>query len=212
MLTGHVNQALEQVRELRRVAMEGRRFRGYSGRARALSGTFALVTAGILGSRWYPHNVISHCDGWGTLVLVSVILNYGAVLRWFFMDSESRRDARRLLPIFDVLPPLLVGCALTIIFVIREDFQYLPGVWMCCYGLVNMSQHTILPESIRALGWYYIVCGVACMMVFNFPFLNPWPMGVVFFIGEWWGGFIFHVNRRENSNIFDFLAPSGGRG
>lgn len=211
MVPGSINQALSQVRELRQLVIDRHRFKGYSGRARGLCGILALLTAAIMSSSWYPKTVVSQSDGWTTLVAVSIFINYGALLKWFFSDPDTKRDIRRLVPAFDVFPPFLVGCALTIALVLRWNFQYLFGIWMCSYGLINLSQHHVLPPSIRILGMYYILCGVLCLVVFHISYLNPLPMGIVFFIGEMWGGFIFHVNQRANANIFDYLIPSNER-
>lgn len=211
MASTSIQQAIAQVREVRQQLVDRRRFKGYSGRARALCGTLALLTAAILGSPWYAHDPISQCDGWGSLVFVSMLINYGALIRWFFSDPETKRDLSRIAPAFDVFPPFLVGCALTVAVTINFDFKYLFGIWMCSYGLVNLSQRQLFHSSIRLLGLYYIFSGVLCTLVFHVPFSNPWPMGIVFFVGEMWGGYIFHINQKETANIFDFLIPSKTR-
>ena len=37
-------------------------------------------------------------------------------------------------------------------------------------------------------------CGTVYLLFSDVSFLNPWPMGVVFFIGEWLGGIILHFD------------------
>lgn len=205
MTAYNVNQAILQVRDLREKLIESRRFKGYSGAARALSGTLALLTAAIMASPQYPKDIVAFGNAWAVLFAVAVVINYGSLLKWFFADPDARRDIRRLIPAFDAFPPLLVGCALTIAMGLRMDCRYLYGVWMCCYGLINLSQADVLPKSIRVLGLYYISCGIVCLVLVNVSFMNPWPMGIVFFIGEWWGGIIFHLNRIPNANVFDIF-------
>ena len=71
-----VQQALTQVRDLQKKILEKQRFKGYSGRARAISGTLALATAAILSSRFYPQTVLAHLAGWSALVCVCNCLKF----------------------------------------------------------------------------------------------------------------------------------------
>ena len=175
MSAAQVQEALAQIKELRRNVMDRQQFRGYSGVARAAGGTLALVTAAVLAKPRYA------------------------------TDPQSKRDPRRLAPVFGVLPPFLVTCALTIAMVLRLEFRYLFGLWMCGYGLMHLSQNLVLPRSIRLLGLYYIACGVLVLLVFRVPFTNPWPMGFIFFAGEWIGGIIFIRNRMPEANWYEIV-------
>lgn len=210
MTAAQVQDALSQVREMRNRMIERKRFRGYSGIARAAGGMLALGTAAVISMPFYPHNKVAHADAWGTLALLAFILNLSALLRWFYTDPEVSRDARRLIPVFYTLPPFLVTSVLTVMMLLNGDYEYLVCLWMCGYGLVNLSQNPVLPPGIRVVGLYYVACGVACIMVFRFPFMNPWPMGVVFFIGELWGGAIFYANRTGRTLTELFLRTRKG--
>lgn len=204
MTAAQVHDALSQVREMRDRMIERKRFRGYSGIARAAGGVLALGAAAVISMPFYPHNKVAHADAWGWLALAAFVINLSALLRWFYTDPDAARDVRRLIPVFYTLPPFLVTAVLTVMMLLRFDYEYLAGLWMCGYGLVNLSQNPVLPPGIRVVGLYYVACGVACLMVFQFPFMNPWPMGIVFFIGEMWGGAIFYANRtgRTLSELF----------
>ena len=54
MIVNHIHQALAQVQELQQKVLEKQRFKGYSGRARAISGTLALLAAPIMASAYFP--------------------------------------------------------------------------------------------------------------------------------------------------------------
>ena len=205
MSAAQVQEALAQIKELRRNVMDRQQFRGYSGVARAAGGTLALVTAAVLANPRYANDVLTHADAWGLLALAGLLINGGALIWWFATDPQSKRDPRRLAPVFGVLPPFLVTCALTIAMVLRLEFRYLFGLWMCGYGLMHLSQNLVLPRSIRLLGLYYIACGVLVLLVFRVPFTNPWPMGFIFFAGEWIGGIIFIRNRMPEANWYEIV-------
>ncbi len=125
MLTNHIKEALFQVRELQQLIMDRQHFRGYSGWARIASGTLALIVSAIMASRFYPANTRAHIMGWGALFVVALVLNGAALIYWFFNDPKVGRDIIRLKPLFDSLPALAVGGALTAAMLINDTHQYL---------------------------------------------------------------------------------------
>ena len=58
-------------------------------------------------------------------------------------------------------------------------------------GLI--SRH-VLPRAISLVGLFYVFCGAACLFAPALAFTNPWPMGLVFGIGELAGGAILYFN------------------
>jgi hypothetical protein len=57
----------------------------------------------------------------------------------------------------------------------------------------------------RPLGVFYLTCGTVCLLVPWISFTNPWPMALVFGVGEWVGGFIFYQNRVPGATVAGFL-------
>jgi hypothetical protein len=198
-----VQQALAQVRDLQKKILEKQRFKGYSGRARAISGTLALIIAGIMSMSFYPKTIPAHFFGWATLFIASVALNFGAIFYWFLLDTK--RDLKRLRPLLDVLLPLVVGGILTLTFIMHAQFSYLFGTWMCLFGLANFATRHTAPRSIWIPSLFYVACGTILLVQRDLSFLNPWPMGIVFFIGEWAGGIILHFDGTEDTSFREFL-------
>lgn len=205
MIARHIHHALAQVHELQQKVLEKQRFKGYSGRARAMGGTVALLAAVLMGSDFYPQTNISHFLGWGAVFAVAIFLNYGALVYWFFFDSSVKRDLRRLRPILDLFPPLFVGGILTVVFAYHRQFEYLIGIWMCLFGLANLATRHVVPPRICLLGILYIASGTVYLFLPNMQFINPWPMGIAFFVGEWLGGFILHFDGRSGAPLEDFF-------
>ncbi len=204
MIANHIHHALEQVRELQKKILENQRFKGYSGRARAICGTAALAAAFIMSSSYFPQSPTAHALGWGMVALFGVLLNFGALVHWFLFDPKVKRDIRKLKPTLDALPAIITGAVLTAVMLSNGLHQYLFGIWMSLFGLANLASRHVLPRRIWLVGVYYLIGGTISLLINDISFLNPWPMGVVFFVGEWAGGVILHFGD-EHVSVSDVL-------
>lgn len=205
----NIQEALAHVRELQQAVLERQRFKGYSGRARMMCGGLALLAAAVMSSARYPGTDLAHVMGWGCVFVVALLMNGVALGWWFLHDPVAHRDIRVLRPILDVLPPLAVGGLFTAAMVLNGQMQYLFGVWMCLFGLTNMASRMVLPWMIWVVGVFYLVAGAICLLAPGLDFQNPWPMGVVFCIGEWVGGLVLHYDGTRNVPV---LAVNKGAG
>ena len=196
MRIGHLQDALALVHQLKATLLDSRAFHGYSGPMWAVSGTIALVAAAVMWSDFFPDTKPAYAMGWGTVFLVAFVLNGAAVGYWSLHDKGVKRDPNRLRPIVDVIPPMAVGALLTGVAIYRGDPGYLYGIWMCMFGLTNLASRYVLPWPIGLVGVFYVICGTLVLLL-GMPFLNPWPMGVVFFLGEWASGAILYMDRRR---------------
>lgn len=196
MIPEQLREALDSIRQIQRTVMDRQRFRGFSGRARVAAGIFALVMAFIMQIA-FPHTTRSHLLGWGVVLVVALLLNGGAVLYWFLFDPRVRRDIRRLRPLMDTIPPLLVGGALTAALILRAQHDCLFGVWMCMFGLSNLASRYVLPGATAWVGVFYVVCGMVWWFLPDGGFLNPLPAGLVFCAGEVASGLILHFDERR---------------
>ncbi len=192
----HVHQALAQVQELQRRVVENQMFRGWSGRGRMVCGLVALATPVVLITAGMPVTNEAHLIAWGTLCLIAGLITTTALLNWFLRDPAVSRDYRRLRPTLQIFPPIVVGGVLTVAAVLQQQYDWLFGIWMLNYGLSNLAARRVLPRSIAAVGIFYLLAGTACLLL-QFPFTNPWPMGVVFCVGEIAAGLILHVDVRR---------------
>ncbi|MBN1268752.1 MAG: hypothetical protein JXB04_04130 [Kiritimatiellae bacterium] len=210
MLTQHLKDALAQVRQLQQAVLERQRFRGYSGPARIASGSLALLAAIAMASPLYPATTRAHVLGWGGVFIVALLLNTIALLYWFLYNPNVKHDPRKLLPLFDSIPAIIVGAALTFTLILHGWHEYLFGVWMCMFGLSNLASRYVLPRPIILVGLFYIACGVGWLVTPNASFLNPLPMGFVFFAGEWAGGLILYFDQRRYLSFARYLDEGMG--
>jgi len=194
MIANHIHHALAQVRELQRTILDKQRFKGYSGRARAVAGTATLIAAAFLSFSGYPGSVKAHLIVWAVVLAAGFVLNYGALIHWFIFDPNVQRDFRKLRPALEALPALFAGGALTFALVKTGQVQLLFGMWMSLFGVTCLATRQVLPRIHWIVGVFYLTCGTYFLLAPNVAFLNPWPMGIVFFVGEWLGGIIFHYD------------------
>ena len=197
MIAHHIHDALAQVRRLQGLILERQLFRGYSGKARLLCGLLSIIGAGVIAghAEGGPTAVLL---GWGAVLLAGLLLNYCSLLYWFLFDREVRRNPAMLKPALDAVPALAVGAVLTVALIRLGAHDLLYGTWMALYGLAQVSYKKSLPQGIYSVGIGYIACGVFCLLNPAVSFLNPWPMGAVFFVGECAGGAILMLKNQAD--------------
>lgn len=202
-----VHEALRQVKGLKRQILDKQRFRGYSGRARALGGCVALVMALLQSTPLYPQERFWILAGWASVFACAVVLNYGAVLYWLFSKyPRGERDVSRVVHVLEALPALLVGGVITLGLILRGYDELLPGVWCLGLGLANLAQRRILPPMISWVGVYYIVAGSVLLCVFEPVGAWWWQAGLLFFIGEWLAGFALHFDHFQTRSVRSFFG------
>lgn len=193
-----LSEALEQVRGMRALLRDRRRFRGYSGLARLGGGVAALAgTLLLLRAAWVPDAPRAHLAVWGGVLLAALALNYGALLAWAWRRRHAAEAWSEFAPVLEALPSLSVGAALTLALVRAESFDLLFGVWMSLFGLMHVAHRRTLPAANFLLGLGYIAAGIFCLLWPGVDFLDPLPMGLVFGGGELLGGLILFDGRRE---------------
>ncbi|WP_089721769.1 hypothetical protein [Candidatus Entotheonella palauensis] len=197
MIAQHIHHALEQVQELQQRILEKQRFRGYSGRARMAGGVLALLTAIVLATPGIPPTPAAHLQAWGILLALALILNFGSVIYRLMIAPGGAWDVRRLRPVMDTLPPILVGAILSIALVRHGQFDALFGTWMCLFSLSHFVTRQVLPAQMTLVGGVYLACGTVCLLLPMGSFVNPWPMGLVFFVGEGAGGLLFWLDEQS---------------
>lgn len=185
-----IEEALKNVQEIKLRVIDHQVFKGYSGVARILSGIAALISAFIMSRSIFPETVLFHLGGWAGLYLAAVLLNFGALFGRFLATSKGLFDWVQLRPVWNIVPSFLVAGLLSFHFARAEMFGSLFGMWMAMYGLMHLSSRHSLPKAMSHVGWFYVLCG-AYFLIHVPSFFNPWPMGVVFFLGEIAGGIVF---------------------
>lgn len=199
MIANHIHDALGQVRRLQELVLDKHMFRGYSGKARLACGAMTLLAAAAMSSRWMPSSPAAHLAGWCSLLAAALIANYGALALWFLFDRDVQRDWHRLKPAVDALPALAGGAVMTVALAAGGQYDYLFGTWMVFYGLAQTAYRKSLPPGIYGVGLCYLACGTMLLLCRCIPFTQPWPMALVFILGETAGGLLLHRQQRNDT-------------
>lgn len=197
MIAHHIHHALAQVQELQQRILEKQRFRGYSGRARMVGGVLALLAAIALATPSVPPTPAIHLGVWGALLALALTLNFGSVFYRLIVVPGGDWDVRRLRPVIDTLPPMFVGAIVSVALVSHGQFNLLFGTWMCLFSLSHFATRQVLPAQMTLVGGFYLACGTVCLLLPIGSFVNPWPMGLVFFVGEGAGGLLFWLDEQS---------------
>lgn len=188
-----VREAIREVKGLKQAILHKQRFRGFSGRARALGGLLALG-AGLVLEAWpqEPSSIVIFVT-WGLVFLGAVGFNYGALVFWLLRQDPV---VRRRVPwehLLDVGAVWFAGGLLTFGLWRAGETDLLYGMWMLLFGVAQLITRTFLPSVIRWLALAYLGAGGVCLLLAPGLFHTPLVMGVVFFVGELAGAIIFHT-------------------
>ncbi len=201
-----IHQALEEIRLLKSRILEKQKFKGYSGRARAIGGSVALA-GGLLGSS------LTHFQSdpallllWLTVAFIAGLINFGALFYWFVRHPDGTPKWVHLKPVLPFALILWTGVGSTIALSQAGAPQLHYGFWMSLYGLGYFLSLHVLPRGIASVGLFYLFCG-GLLLWFPQDFqAGAWIMGLVFFVGEWWAGFVLHLDEGEHTHVFNFFG------
>ncbi len=192
MIANHIHDALARVKKIQELIINRKYFKGYSGTARIISGAVALSGAIILSLNYIPVSFNIHLIGWGIILIIGLICNYGALLYWFLFNKNVKRNLLKLKPAIDAIPALIIGGVLSLAVILKGHYQFLFGIWLCLYGLSQIAYRNTLPKSIYFIGILYMISGIYFLFSPNVSFLNPLPLGIIFFMGESLGGLVLY--------------------
>jgi hypothetical protein len=188
-----INQAIAHVRQMQALVLDRQGFRGFSGAARMAGGAAALLAALILRHA-APPEPNPHLIGWGVLLAVGLAVNFAALFYWLVKNRKCVRLAE-LWPVWEVFPALSAGAALSIALIRVNQLDLLFGTWMALYGVSHMAFRRTLPFAVYCGGLFYIAAGVFCLLWSGITFTDPRPMGLVFGLGELFGGWVLAKGR-----------------
>ena len=155
-----------------------------------LGGVVAFCGAAILSRPFYPATPQAHLAGWGLVLALALFANYGGLLLWFMRDPAAGRDRVQLLPALDACPAFMAAALLSAALISKGQYDLLFGVWMGMFGLVHAAYRRNLPPANLVVGLFYGAAGAVCLFHPAVRFVNPWPMGLVFLVGELSGGLV----------------------
>jgi hypothetical protein len=184
-----LRQALDDISAIRSQVARGTQFRGYGPLSVASTGILAMLVAAAQ-ARWAPasqHDLKSFLAIWITTAAVAVLLS--ALETLFRVRRVHSGLALEMIQaaVEQFLPCVVVGMLLTVVLmrIAPQDAWMLPGLWAVVFSLGIFASCRFLPRQIFAVGAWYLVAGLICLLVAaNHHALLPWAMGIPFGVGQ----------------------------
>ena len=184
-----LTQALAEISEIRAQVARGTQFRGYGPASTAVSGTLALIvaTAQAVWMKEGGRDVLPFLAVWVATAAVSVALAaFETIVRSRRVHSGFAAEMIQS-AVAQFLPAGIVGLLLTgvMLFAAPKELWMLPGLWELIFSLGVFASCRFLPRQMFAVGLWYLVCGLVCLMMASGPrVLSPWEMGIPFGVGQ----------------------------
>jgi len=158
---GMTNQeeAAEQLRVIRKVMERATIFRALSGETALIGGAAALAAAWLSEGK----HVWAWAVWWlGGLVLV-LAFNVFQIFRIKIAHKRPFWSAGLRVALRGVMPSLIAGGFLGLIFVRVDQDRAAACMWILHYGLALLAIREFAPKSMVWLGWAFVVFGVASL-------------------------------------------------
>jgi hypothetical protein len=184
-----LREALDSIATIRRRMAETEVFRGYRALPVAVSAVLALV-AGFVQPTLLPRpeqDVPGYVALWSAVALLSIA---AAGLAMFLRDRVAGTSLTRpvtWLAVGQFVPCLVAAAAITAVLVrvAPEAAWVLPGLWQVFFSQGVFASCRLLPRAAFAVGVFYLVAGIATLILARGPdALSPWAMAVPFGVGQ----------------------------
>ena len=198
-----LNEALEQISEIRGHLVTTESFRGYRALPAAATGMVALLTAlaqpALVGDA--AVQPVRYVMLWvGAAVLCAAGVGAQMLDGYLHCASAHRRATTRIV-VGQLLPSLTAGALLTwtLTWHRPELVELLPGLWVMLVSLGVFASRRHLPRTIGWVGLYYLACAAA--ILYYLPgreALAPWVMGTAFGVGQFGAALVLYWNLERN--------------
>lgn len=185
-----LQEALEQISEIRLRMARSEVFTGYRALPAAISGLLAIA-AGILQPLVAPspdRHPGPYLVLWiGIAVLSAVIAVLALRLRPERADSTRLGRQTTWLAVEQFVPAMLAGGLLTLALVryAPETLWLLPGLWQVLFSLGLFASCRMLPRGMVGVAVWFLVSGFLCFRFASAEHaFSPWAMGLPFGVGQ----------------------------
>ena len=181
-------QALDQIAAVREGVAKANTFRGYRAATTMLSAVFAVIASIVC--KWLLRQSVFEPEPYLTVWIAAAALSMASVgfemaLRVRQSASPMQRDLT-LAAVERFLPALAAGGLLTLVIYrfSPDELWMLPGLWMILFGLGIHASRRLLPRYSEAVAAFYLLSGLVVLSMRETTTLDPWPMGIVFGVGQ----------------------------
>lgn len=198
-----LNQALVDIRNIRRQVAQATEFRGYGPLTLSATAVIALL-AGVAQSRWVPQPA-SHPVQYVALWLTTGV--FCAALIATQMLTRARRlhsgmaDEMIRMAVAQFLPAAIAGAIVPFILlrVTHDVFWMLPGMWQIIFSLGVFASCRCLPRLMLVVGAWFLVTGLGCIALGDARALAAATMSYAYSIGMMLVAGIHYFSARKAS-------------
>jgi hypothetical protein len=182
-----LHQALAQLSAIRTQVARDTQFRGYGPASIAASGLLALAVAAMQSHLSNGRDFLPFLFVWVGTAAIAISLTAAETIGRARRAHYGLANEMILLAAEQFMPALVVGVLLTGVLVEAAPAQLwmLPGLWQLLFSLGVFASCRFLPRQTLAVGVWYLVAGLTCIVVQSATkTFSPWTMGIPFGVGQ----------------------------
>lgn len=179
-----LNQALAEIRTIRRQVAQSTEFRGY-GPATLLATAGLALAAGVVQSRLVPapaQHRVEYVGLWVATAIVCATLCATQMVRRADRLHVGMADDMVRMAVLQFLPAAVAGTLLpfALLRVTPAVFWTLPGLWQIVFSLGVFASCRTLPRPMLLVGAWFLLTGFAALLLGDARALAPSVMAVPF--------------------------------
>jgi hypothetical protein len=200
-LMADLNQALTDIRSIRRQVAQTTEFRGYGPATLFATAIIALLT-GIVQAHWLPDPAAHPAQYIGLWLSTGVVC---AALIATQMQTRANRlhsgmaDEMIRMAVAQFLPAAIAGVVLPFVLqhVTMNVVWMLPGLWQIIFSLGVFASCRCLPRLMNLVGVWFLVSGLACISLGDTRSLSPLAMSGAYTFGMAFVGAIHYFSFKK---------------
>ncbi|HXS11756.1 MAG TPA: hypothetical protein VN734_03575 [Acidobacteriaceae bacterium] len=182
-----LNQALVDIRNIRRQVAQATEFRGYGPLTLSATAVLALL-AGAAQFRWIPEPAsqpVEYVALWLTTGLLCAALIATQMLTRARRLHSGMADEMIRMAVAQFLPAGIAGAILpfVLLHVTGSVFWMLPGMWQIVFSLGVFASCRSLPRPMLLAGVWFLLTGLGCIGLGDARALAPVTMSGAYVIG-----------------------------
>ena len=182
-----LNQALADIRNIRRQVAHATEFRGYGPLTLSATAVFAVL-AGTAQRMLLPEPA-AHPAQYVSLWLITGVLSAACIVTQMLTRADrlhsGMADEMIGIAVSQFLPAGIVGLLLpfVLLHVTRDVFWMLPGLWQIIFALGVFASCRCLPRPMLIVGVWFLLTGLACVSLGDTRALAPAMMSLPYAVG-----------------------------
>ena len=182
-----LNQALVDIRNIRRQVAQATEFRGYGPLTLSATAVLALL-AGAAQFRWIPEPAsqpVEYVALWLTTGILCAALIATQMLTRARRLHSGMADEMIRMAVAQFLPAGIAGAILpfVLLHVTGSVFWMLPGMWQIVFSLGVFASCRSLPRPMLLAGVWFLLTGLGCIGLGDARALAPVTMSGAYVIG-----------------------------